>query len=60
MPEKDRTTSPGMGSNEPGEETTERRSTGISEGSDTQTKIAAISAQKNKEEDQALKNAKQK
>ena len=59
MPETERITDPSMGSNELGTETTERRGAGISAGTDTQTQIAAISAQRKKEEDQALKNAKQ-
>lgn len=59
MPETERITDPSMGSNELGSETTERRGSGISAGTDTQTQIAALSAQRKKEEDQALKNAKQ-
>lgn len=59
MAEKDRITNPSMGSNELGEETTQRRGSGVSAGSDTQTQMAAISAQRKKEEDEALKNAHQ-
>ena len=59
MAEKERITNPSMGSNEVGEETTARRGSGVSAGSDTLTQMAAISAQRKKEEDQALKNAKQ-
>ena len=59
MAEKDRITNPSMGSNELGEETTERRGSGISAGTDTLTQMAAISAQRKKEEDEALAKAKE-
>lgn len=58
MPEKDRITDPSMGSNELGNETTQRRGAGVSAGTDTQTKIAALSAQKKEDEDEALIKAK--
>ena len=51
MPEKERITNPSMGSNELGKETTEKRGSGISGGTDTLTQMAALSAQKKKEED---------
>lgn len=52
MAEKDRITNPSMGSNDLGEETTQRKGSGISPGTDTQTQIAAIGAQKKKEKEQ--------
>ena len=59
MAEKERITNPSMGSNPVGEETNKRRGSGVPAGSDTQTQLAAISAQRKKEEDEALKNAKE-
>lgn len=51
MAERDRITDPSSGSNELGSETTEERGSGISGGSDTLLQMAALSAQKKKEED---------
>lgn len=58
MAEKDRISNPSMGSNDLRRETSERRDAGVSPGSDIQTQMAAISAQKKKEEDEALAEAK--
>ncbi|MEO5501625.1 MAG: hypothetical protein ABIR31_09300, partial [Ginsengibacter sp.] len=49
--EKDRISQPSQGSEKLGTETTETHSRGISAGTDTQTKIAAVGAQE-KEKDQ--------
>ena len=57
MAEKRRITNPSMGSNPLGEETNEIRGSGISTGTDTQTQIAAISAQRKKEKDAKSKKA---
>lgn len=57
MPEKDRITNPSMGSEELGNEEPETRSSGISSGTDTQTQMAAISAQRKKMKDQAALKA---
>ena len=46
MAEKERITSPSMGSNELGSETNEEVSTGVSSGTDTQLHLAALSTQK--------------
>ncbi len=48
MPEKERITSPSMGSNELGNETIEEASTGVSAGTDTQLHLAALSGKKHK------------
>ena len=58
MPEKDRISNPSMGSEELGNEEPETRGSGISSGSDIQTQMAAISAQRKKEKDQAALKAK--
>lgn len=58
MPEKDRISNPSMGSEELGNEEPETRGSGISAGTDTQTQMAAISAQRKKEKDQAILKAK--
>ncbi len=58
MPEKDRISDPSSGSEDLGNEELERRGSGISSGTDTQTHIAAISAQRKKEKDQAALKAK--
>ena len=58
MPENERISNPSMGSEELGNEETETRSSGISSGTDTQTRMAAISAQRKKEKDQAALKAK--
>lgn len=58
MAEKDRMNNPSMGSNELRDETTERRGGGVAPGADIQTQMAAISAQKKKEEDETLAKAK--
>ena len=56
MPEKDRISNPSMGSENLGNEEPETRGSGISSGSDIQTQMAAISAQRKKMKDQeALK-----
>lgn len=63
MAEKDKITNPSMGSNDLEKETTEKRGGGIAPGSDIQTQMAAISAQKKKEgeqEEEALLKAKAK
>lgn len=57
MAEKDRISNPSMGSEDLGEEETETRSSGISSGTDTQTHLAALSAQKKKEKDKAALKA---
>ena len=49
MAEKERITDPTSGSNEVGNETEKIRGTGISAGTDTQTEMAALSAQRKKE-----------
>lgn len=54
MPEKDRISNPSMGSGEVGNEETEKRGSGTFAGTDTQTQMAAISAQRKKEEDEAV------
>ena len=51
MAEKDRISQPTQGSEKLGTETNETHSRGISTGTDTQTKIAAISAERKKEKD---------
>lgn len=51
MAEKERITRPTSGSNEVGEETEERRGKGMPAGTDTQTKIAALSTDQKKEKD---------
>ena len=56
MAEKERITNPSMGSNELGSETTEKRGSGVSAGTDTQLQMAALSAQKKKEEDEQKTN----
>ncbi|MDQ2721281.1 MAG: hypothetical protein M3Z26_16160 [Bacteroidota bacterium] len=48
MPEKEKISSPSMGSNELGTETNETRSSGVSAGSDTQLHLAAAGGKKNK------------
>lgn len=48
MPEKEKITSPSMGSNELGNETDEETSTGVSAGTDTQLHLAALSGKKHK------------
>lgn len=53
MPEKDRISNPSMGSEELGNEEPETRGSGISSGSDIQTHMAAISAQRKKMKDAA-------
>ena len=50
MAEKERITNPSMGSNELGAETNEELSTGISAGTDTQLKLAALSGKKHKKD----------
>jgi hypothetical protein len=50
MAEKERITNPSMGSNELGAETNEEVSTGISAGTDTQLKLAALSGRKRKKD----------
>lgn len=52
MAEKERITDPSSGSTKLGTETTEVRGSGIPAGTDTQTQMAALSAQKKKEEDE--------
>lgn len=52
MPEKDRITQPTEGSNTVGSETPETRGSGIPAGTDTQTRMAALSAEQKKEEDE--------
>ena len=52
MAEKERITNPSMGSNELGSETPEKRGSGVSAGTDTQTQMAALSAQIKKEKDE--------
>lgn len=49
MAEKERITDPTSGSNELGDETEKTRGKGISAGTDTQTEMAALSAQKKKD-----------
>lgn len=48
MSEKEKITQPTMGSNKPGSETTEQSGKGISAGTDTQTRLAALNTSKNK------------
>lgn len=48
MAEKERITSPSMGSNDLGRETPEVEGKGISEGTDTQLHMAALASQKDK------------
>jgi len=48
MSEKERITRPTSGSNKLGTETTEKRGKGISAGTDTQTRLAALNTSKNK------------
>ena len=50
MAEKERITNPSMGSNKLGAETNEEASTGISAGTDTQLKLAALSGKKHKKD----------
>ncbi|MEO6819160.1 MAG: hypothetical protein ABI266_09690 [Ginsengibacter sp.] len=57
MAESERITNPSMGSNELGSETPEQRGSGISGGTDTLLHMAALSAQKKKEEDEKNKNS---
>lgn len=57
MPENDRISNPSMGSEELGNEEPETRGSGISAGSDTQTQMAALSAQRKKVKDQAALKA---
>lgn len=52
MAESERITNPSMGSNDLGSETPEERGSGISGGTDTLLHMAALSAQKKKEEDE--------
>ena len=48
MSEKERISRPTSGSNKPGTETTEIMGKGISAGTDTQTRLAALNTSKNK------------
>ena len=50
MSEKERITSPSMGSNELGRTTSEEIHTGVSAGTDTQLHIAALDAEKHKKD----------
>ena len=56
---KDKTNNPSMGSNELRDETSERRGSGVIPVTDTATKMAALSAQKEKQAEEALAKAKQ-
>ena len=58
MPEKDRISNPSMGSEELGKTEPETRGSGVYAGTNTQTQMAALSAQLKKEKDQAISNAK--
>lgn len=60
MPEEKKITNPTMGANDTREETSDKRGSTFVGSSDPQTQIAAISAQKKKEEEEALQQAKQK
>jgi hypothetical protein len=46
MSEKDRITQPTMGSNDLGSDTPEKRGSGLPSGTDTQTRLAALSTEK--------------
>lgn len=59
MPEKENITNPSMGSNKVGEETTKKRGKGVSAGTDTQTQMAAISAEEKEKEEKKEKKEKQ-
>ena len=48
MAEKERISRPSSGSNKLGSETTERMGKGVSAGTDTQTRLAALNTSKNK------------
>lgn len=50
MSEKERISNPSMGSNKLGSETREQAGTGMPAGSDTQTRIAALDADKKRQE----------
>lgn len=51
MAEKERITSPSMGSNELGRDKAEEATTGVSAGTDTQLHLAALDAQKHKKDE---------
>lgn len=54
MAEKEKITRPTMGSNEVGEETEERRGKGMPAGTDTQTKLAALSTENKNKSDRRV------
>lgn len=60
MAEKERITDPTQGSNEPGKETPATRGSGMPAGTDTQTRMAALSAQQKKEEEEGVDPSKPK
>lgn len=57
MAEKERITDPTSGSNELGSETEKISGTGVSAGTDTQTQMAALSAQRKKDKKNVDKSA---